>query len=88
VNCWDSSRSTFFNGLAKVPNSGSTMIVEITNQCKGAASTSRLHLSLFGGPAKGSSGGEELEADTPAIGPGEKVLVTLDLKQYGSKLNF
>jgi len=47
----------------------------------------RLHLSLFGGPAKGSSGGEELEADTPAIGPGENVLITLDLKQYGSKFS-
>lgn len=73
--------------ITKVTISGSTMIVEITNQCKGAASTSRLHLSLFGGAEKGSSGGEELEADTPAIGPGEKVSVAFDLKQYGSKFS-
>jgi len=73
--------------ITKVTINGGQMIVEIMNQCKGAASTSRLHLNLYGGPEKGSPGGEELEADTPAIGPGEKVSVVFDLKQYGSKFS-
>ena len=73
--------------ITKVTIDGGTMIVEITNQCQGTAVASRLHLNLYGGPAKGSPGGVEFEADTPPIGPGEKVSVSFNLKEYGSKIS-
>lgn len=71
--------------ITKVTINGGQMFVEITNQCKGNAPANRLRLSLYGGPQKGSPGGEELEADVPAINAGAKATVTFDLKAYSSK---
>jgi len=71
--------------ITKVTINGHKMFVEITNQCKGNAPANRLRLSLYGGPQKGSPGGEELEADVPAINAGAKATVTFDLIAYSSK---
>ena len=71
--------------ITKVTINAGKMLVEITNQCKGLAPANRLQLNLYGGSVKGSPGGEELEADVPAINPGAKATVTFDLKAYSSK---
>jgi hypothetical protein len=71
--------------ITNVTISGGRMFVEIKNQCKGKAAANRLRLYLYGGPTKGSSGGEELEADVPELNPGAKADVVFDLKASSSK---
>jgi hypothetical protein len=63
------------------------MTVKVTNQCKGQSAQTRLRLHIYGGPQKGSTGGDILEADVPPLKAGEVTAVTFDLKAYASKFS-